>query len=83
MQPNRDLPICFIILYSETFEACEIPVPLCDTAVPMALRKFFLENTGFGSTCQICVEHDEILMLFSKFYQCISIAVSGCNFLYF
>ena len=27
MQPNRDLPICFIILYSETFEACEIPVP--------------------------------------------------------
>ena len=56
---------------------------LCDTAVQMSFRKCFFEDSGFGSACKVSIQNDQIVMLFSKVYQCVSVTLSCCDLLYF
>jgi len=58
-------------------------VTLSDTTVNMAFRKYFLKHTGFGGSCQVCIQNYQVFVLFSQFYQGVTITFSGCNFLYF
>ena len=58
-------------------------VALSDAAVDMSVRKCLLENTGFGSCCQVCVQNDQIRILCAILCQRIAVALSCCNFLYF
>ena len=52
---------------------------------PTIVKAIHQENGGHGEAVNagIRIQHDKILMLFAKLYQCVSITVSGCNFLYF
>ena len=58
-------------------------ITFCDTTVDVAVRICFFEHTGLGCCCKVSVEYDQIVMLCAKLNQCITIAFSCCNFLYF
>ena len=49
----------------------------------MSFRKCLLEYTGLGGSRQVSVQNYEIFVFLAKLYQCVSIAVPGCNLLYF
>ena len=58
-------------------------VALCDTAVNVAFRKFFLKHSGLGSCSKVSIQNNDIFMFFSKFYQSCAVAGSCSDFLYF
>ena len=57
-------------------------VALGDAAVEMPLGERFLERPALRRPREIGVEHDNILMMLSEFYECIAVAVTRCDFLY-
>ena len=56
-------------------------VSFCDTTIDVTVRECLFENTGFGRTCQVSVQNDQIIMLFSQFNQCVAVALTGCDLL--
>ena len=60
-------------------DSCHIR--LCNTDVPVALRKCLLKNAGLCRTCQIRIQNYQILVFFAHFYQCVAVTLSGCNLL--
>ena len=61
--------------------ACHIT--LCNTAVDVAIRKYFFKHTGFGGFSKVSIQNHEIFMLFSQFHQSVSVTLSGSDLLYF
>ena len=58
-------------------------IALCDTAVDVSFREYFLENSGFGSSGKVGIQYNQIFMFFSDFNKSISVALSCSDFLYF
>ena len=56
-------------------------ITLCDTAVNMALRKCLLENTGFGCTCKVSIQYNQIGIFRTALGKCITITFSCRDFL--
>ena len=56
-------------------------VGLCDTAVKETLGECLLEGAGLGSTCQVSIQNDQIVVGLAQLNQCVAVAVTGCDLL--
>ena len=58
-------------------------IGFCNTAVNMSVRECFLEYARLRSACKVCVQYHDIRILCSQLCQCITVALSCSDLLYF
>src|SRR5699024_10385008 len=56
-------------------------ISLCDSAVNVALRKCLLKGSCLCRAGKVRIQYNHVFMLFSKFYQSITVAFPCCDFL--